>query len=39
VHGESVGATGLRDALHARGVPATVARVGQQVKLESLSRD
>jgi len=36
VHGESDGATGLRDALHARGVTAAVARTGQQVNLESL---
>jgi metallo-beta-lactamase family protein len=36
VHGESDGATGLRDALLARGVTASVARSGQQVDLESL---
>jgi metallo-beta-lactamase family protein len=38
VHGEGIGATGLRDALHARGVPAEVARAGQQVDLESVPR-
>jgi len=36
VHGESDGATGLRDALLARGVTASVAWSGQQVDLESL---
>ncbi len=39
VHGEGVGANGLRDALGARGVTAAVARSGQQVDLESLPRD
>ncbi len=33
VHGESIGATGLREALRARGVRAEVARTGQRVDL------
>ncbi len=33
VHGESIGATGLRDALRAHGVQAEVARPGQRIDL------
>jgi Cft2 family RNA processing exonuclease len=33
VHGEPEGATGLRDALRQRGVPAEVARSGQRPDL------
>jgi metallo-beta-lactamase family protein len=33
VHGETVGATGLRDALAGRGIDAHVARAGQRVEL------
>ena len=33
VHGEDVGATGIRDALRAKGVAAEVARSGQRIEL------
>ncbi|HET9693457.1 MAG TPA: MBL fold metallo-hydrolase [Steroidobacteraceae bacterium] len=37
VHGEHVGATGLRDALRGKGVRAEVARAGQRIDLGGLA--
>ena len=36
VHGEALGASGLRDALRSHGVPAEIARPGQQLNLGAL---